>query len=103
MMAAEWSISAARPTETISPSPIPTIRFQTGAHFTTPAYVLPAAMLESYVEKWPTPQIENFLYMLRSGMMGWLTIMTDTTAWSPEQQHKIAQEEIALYKKNSVH
>src|SRR5262249_23678470 len=30
--------------------------------------------------------------------MGWLTIMMDTTAWSPEQ-HAEAKEEIDLYKK----
>jgi alpha-galactosidase len=36
--------------------------------------------------------------MLRSGMMGWLTIMIDTNAWSPEQ-HAEAKKEIALYKK----
>jgi alpha-galactosidase len=63
------------------------------------SHVLPAAMLESYVEKWPTPRIENFRYMLRSGMMGWLTIMLDTNAWSAEQ-HSAAKEEIDLYKKN---
>jgi Glycosyl hydrolase family 36 C-terminal domain len=56
-----------------------------------------AGMLEVYVEKWPTPRIENFRYMLRSGMMGWLTIMIDTNAWSPEQ-HAEAKNEIALYK-----
>src|SRR5208337_5664684 len=39
------------------------------------SHVLPTAMLEDYVAKWPTPNIENFLYMLRSGMMGMLTIM----------------------------
>ncbi len=61
------------------------------------SHLLPAAMLESYVEKWPAPKLENFLYMLRSGMMGWLTIMTDTTAWSAEQ-HEAAQKEFALYK-----
>ena len=44
------------------------------------SYVLPAAMLESYVEKWPAPRIENFRYMLRSGMMGMLTIMQDTNS-----------------------
>src|SRR3954452_9202973 len=49
------------------------------------SYMLPPAMLESYVEKWPTPRPENFLYMLRSGMMGWFTIMIDTTTWTPEQ------------------
>jgi hypothetical protein len=62
------------------------------------SHVLPAAMLESYIEKWPTPHTENFRYMLRSGMMGWLTIMTDTNAWSPEQ-HAEAKKEIDLYKK----
>ncbi|HKR83748.1 MAG TPA: alpha-galactosidase [Terriglobales bacterium] len=62
------------------------------------SHVLPAAMLESYVEKWPTPRLENFRYMLRSGMMGWLTIMMDTTTWSAEQ-HAEAKKEIELYKK----
>lgn len=62
------------------------------------SHVLPAAMLESYVEKWPTPRIENFRYMLRSGMMGWLTIMIDTNSWSAEQ-HAEAKKEIDLYKK----
>jgi alpha-galactosidase len=62
------------------------------------SHVLPPAMLESYVEKWPTPRLENFLYMLRSGMMGWMTIMTDTTAWSAEQ-HDAARQAFALYKK----
>jgi disulfide oxidoreductase YuzD len=61
------------------------------------SHVLPAAMLESYVEKWATPHIENFRYMLRSGMMGWLTVMLDTTQWTPEQ-HDAARSAIALYK-----
>jgi alpha-galactosidase len=61
------------------------------------SHVLPAAMLESYVEKWPVPKIENFRYMLRSGMMGWLTIMQDTNAWD-KQQHDVAKEEFQLYK-----
>lgn len=61
------------------------------------SYMLPPAMLESYVEKWPTPQPENFLYMLRSGMMGWITIMIDTTTWTPEQ-HEAARQAIELYK-----
>jgi hypothetical protein len=63
------------------------------------SHVLPAAMLESYVEKWPTPNIENLLYMLRSGMMGWVSIMLDTTAWTPEQ-HEAARRAIALYKRD---
>jgi len=62
------------------------------------SHVLPTAMLESYVEKWPVPRIENFRYMLRSGMMGWLTIMQDTNSWSAEQ-HAVAKEEIELYKR----
>jgi alpha-galactosidase len=61
------------------------------------SHVLPAPMLESYVEKWPTPTLENFLYMLRSGMMGWLTIMQDTNAWTAEQ-HDAARRAFALYK-----
>ncbi len=61
------------------------------------SFVLPAAMLESYVEKWPVANIENFRYMLRSGMMGWTTIMLDTTVWSPEQ-HEAARRAFALYK-----
>jgi hypothetical protein len=61
------------------------------------SYMFPPAMLESYVEKWPTPEPWNFLYMLRSGMMGWVSIMTDTNAWSTEQ-HEAAREAITLYK-----
>jgi alpha-galactosidase len=61
------------------------------------SFVLPPAMLESYVEKWSTPRIENFLYMLRSGMMGWFTLMLDTTTWTPEQ-HSVARAAFALYK-----
>ena len=61
------------------------------------SFVMPAAMLETYVEKWPTPSIDNFRYMLRSGMMGWLTIMLDTTAWT-EEQHNVAKREFQVYK-----
>lgn len=61
------------------------------------SHLLPAAMLESYVEKWPTPTLASFLYMLRSGMMGWFTVMLDTTAWTPAQ-HDAARQAIALYK-----
>jgi Melibiase/Glycosyl hydrolase family 36 C-terminal domain len=61
------------------------------------SFVLPTAMLEAYVERWPTPNIENFRYMLRSGMMGWLSVMIDTTSWDV-QQHNAAKEELQLYK-----
>jgi hypothetical protein len=54
-------------------------------------------MLESYVEKWPASRIDNFRYMLRSEMMGWTTIMLDTTAWTAEQ-HDAARRAFALYK-----
>lgn len=61
------------------------------------SYLLPPAMLESYEENWLTPRPENFLYMLRSGMMGWMTVMIDTSRWS-EEQHEAARQAIALYK-----
>ncbi|HTW49907.1 MAG TPA: alpha-galactosidase [Acidobacteriaceae bacterium] len=61
------------------------------------SYILPPAMLETYVDKWPTPAIASFLYELRSGMMGWLSVMQDTNNWTPEQ-HAAARDAIALYK-----
>jgi hypothetical protein len=61
------------------------------------SYVLPPAMLETYVEKWPTPRLANFRYMLRSGMLGWFTLMQDSTNWTAEQ-HAVARAEFALYK-----
>jgi alpha-galactosidase len=63
------------------------------------SHVLPAAMLEDYEMKWPTPRIEDFLYMLRSGMMGWTTMMQDTTGWTAKQ-HAAAKEEFATYKQH---
>jgi alpha-galactosidase len=61
------------------------------------SWVLPSAMLETYVQKVPTPTIENFRYMLRSGMMGWFSLMLDSNTWNPEQ-HAVAKAEFALYK-----
>jgi hypothetical protein len=61
------------------------------------SFVLPPAMLEAYEAKWPTPKPANFLYMLRSGMMGWLTVMQDTREWTAEE-HAVARKAIALYK-----
>ena len=61
------------------------------------SYVLPPAMLETYVQKWPSTDHATFLYGLRSGMMGWFTLMMDTTTWTPEQ-HAAAKQAIALYK-----
>ena len=61
------------------------------------SYVLPPAMLESYVAKWPTARIENFRYMLRSGMLGWFSLMVDSNLWTP-QQREDARAQFALYK-----
>jgi hypothetical protein len=61
------------------------------------SFVLPPAMLESYVEKYPTPRIENFRYMLRSGMMGWFSLMLDSSQWTVDQR-LAAKREFALYK-----
>lgn len=61
------------------------------------SFVLPPAMLEAYEAKWPTPTIANFIYMLRSGMMGWMTVMQNTSEWTAEQ-HAAALKAIALYK-----
>ena len=62
------------------------------------SYVLPPAMLESYVASYPAPRIENFRYVLRSGMLGWFSLMLDASQWTV-QQREAAQREFALYKK----
>jgi hypothetical protein len=54
-------------------------------------------MLESYVRDWPAPQIENFRYMLRSGMLGWFSLMQGTDGWSAQQRAE-ARAQFALYK-----
>jgi len=61
------------------------------------SHVLPPAMLESYVAEWPAPRIENFRYLLRSGMLGWFSLMLDTSHWSAEQSAE-ARVQFALYK-----
>ena len=61
------------------------------------SHLLPAAMLEATWRSGPRRTLENFLYMLRSGMMGWVTIMQDTNAWTAEQ-HDAARQAFALYK-----
>ena len=62
------------------------------------SYVLPPAMLESYVASYPAPRIETFRYVLRSGMLGWFSLMLDASQWTA-QQREAAQREFALYKK----
>jgi hypothetical protein len=61
------------------------------------SFVLPPAMLESYVQDWPAPRIENFRYMLRSGMLGWFSLVQDTSQWSAQQRTE-ARVQFALYK-----
>jgi len=61
------------------------------------SYALPAAMCECYVENRPGKTPGNFLYMLRSGLMGWCTIMTDMARWTPAQQ-AAAQRQFDVYK-----
>jgi alpha-galactosidase len=61
------------------------------------SFVMPPAMLESYVEYWPAPKIENFRYMLRSGMLGWFSLMLDAGRLSTEQRSE-ARAQVALYK-----
>jgi hypothetical protein len=61
------------------------------------SFVLPPAMLESYVGKWPAPRIENFRYMLRSGMLGWFSLMQSSSEWTEEQRAE-ARVQFALYK-----
>jgi hypothetical protein len=62
------------------------------------SYVLPPAMLESYVQSYPAPRIENFRYVLRSGMLGWFSLMLDASQWTLEQR-EAALREFALYKR----
>ncbi len=61
------------------------------------SHVLPASMLECYVERTPAPQIANFLYTLRSGMMGWCTVMQDTREWNSGER-AAAERAFAVYR-----
>lgn len=61
------------------------------------SYALPPAMCECYVQNIAVRDLAQFKYMLRSGMMGWCTIMTDTSQWTPDQ-HAAARRLFAIYK-----
>jgi hypothetical protein len=61
------------------------------------SYVLPPAMLESYVADWPTSNITAFRYLLRSGMLGWFSLMLDTSHWNAQQRAE-AKTQLLLYK-----
>lgn len=62
------------------------------------SYPLPPSMCECYIENDPGPSLATFNTMLRSGMMGWCTLMCDTGAWSAEQRNA-ARRQIEIYKK----
>ncbi|MBI1178589.1 alpha-galactosidase [bacterium] len=61
------------------------------------SYPLPPSMCECYIENRPGPTLTTFKTMLRSGMMGWCTLMCDTGAWTSEQ-HEAARRQIEIYK-----
>ena len=61
------------------------------------SYPFPPSMLEAYIANHPGQTIANFRYMLRSAMMGWCTIMCDTSQWTPKQ-HEAAKREFKIYK-----
>jgi hypothetical protein len=61
------------------------------------SYVLPPAMLEAYVGQWSAPSLDNLRYMLRSGMMGWFSLMLDTNLWT-RAERDAARAEFAFYR-----
>jgi alpha-galactosidase len=61
------------------------------------SYALPPAMCECYIANHPARNLPEFVAMLRSGMMGWCTLMCDTSKWTAEQ-HRAAKRQFALYK-----
>jgi len=61
-------------------------------------YALPPAMCECYVESHPGGSLATFRSMLRSGMMGWCTLMLDTRQWSPAQR-VAARRQFGVYKR----
>ena len=61
------------------------------------SYALPPSMCECYIENHPGTSLANFKYMLRSGMMGWCTIMLDMSKWNAEQR-AAAKRQFEIYK-----
>lgn len=61
------------------------------------SYAFPPSMCEAYIENHEHKNLAEFLYMLRSGMMGWCTIMCDTSKWTKEER-EAAKAQFALYK-----
>ncbi|MDO8683685.1 MAG: alpha-galactosidase [Armatimonadota bacterium] len=61
------------------------------------SYPFPPSMLEAYIRNKVGDSVANFRYMLRSAMLGWCTIMTDMSKWTPEER-AAAKREFAIYK-----
>ena len=61
------------------------------------SYALPPSMCECYIANHPGTNIANFRFMLRSGMMGWCTIMLDMSKWNAEQR-TAAKRQFEIYK-----
>ncbi len=61
------------------------------------SYPIPPSMCECYIGQYPGKTLATFITMLRSGMMGWCTIMCDTSAWS-EPQRQAAKRQFEIYK-----
>lgn len=61
------------------------------------SYPLPPSMIELYLANVPGDTLDSFKSMLRSAMLGWATIMIDTSQWTPKQ-HQAAKKEFVLYK-----
>ncbi|MBN1588596.1 MAG: alpha-galactosidase [Pirellulales bacterium] len=64
------------------------------------SFPLPPRSLEVYVaDKRSVATVETFVNMLRSGMLGWCTLMIDTTRWNSEER-KAARRQIEIYKRH---
>ena len=92
-----WLTTACSAARTTSASPTRYDPLSNRRAFYDSSYALPPAMCECYVENRPGKTPANFRYMLRSGMMGWCTIMIDMSRWSPEQQ-AAAKRQFDIYK-----
>jgi alpha-galactosidase len=60
-------------------------------------YVLPSSMCECYVMAMPVKNLDEFRAMLRSGLMGWCSMMQDPAKWTADQK-LAASQEFAFYK-----
>jgi alpha-galactosidase len=66
-------------------------------NFYDASYPFPPSMLEAYIADHRGATLATFRYMLRSAMLGWCTIMMDTSKWTPEQR-AAGKREFAYYK-----